>query len=189
MQFPGPTGRAIACLSKTATQESTELLKERLHSFYVEQLVRRPKPENRSQVSWGKILYRYQEAFEQRLEQLHSVPEVWQFGLKCLSQGDLREAFIVYGAEEVADSCVPESTQLAHLHPQEESSSFERDLEAADAELHLLLRGTDCEPASSSVRPASPASRQGLKRRHKSPRASQTFNRALKQSDSVIDLE
>ena len=51
-----------ACLSKTATQKSTELLKERLHSFYVEQLIRRPKPENRSQVSWGKILYRYQEA-------------------------------------------------------------------------------------------------------------------------------
>ena len=51
----------------------------------------------------------------------------------------------MYGAEEVADSCVSESTQLAHLHPQEESSSFERDLEAD--ELHLLLRGTDCESA------------------------------------------
>ena len=177
------------CLSKTATWESTELLKERLHSFYVEQLIRRPKPENRSQVSWGKILYRYQEAFEQRLEQLHSVPEVWQFGLKCLSQGDLREAFIVFGAEEVSDSCVPESVQLASLHPEEESSSFERDLEAADADLRSLLRATDCEPSSSSVCPVSSVGRQGSECRQRSSSASQVFDRALKHSDSVIDLE
>ena len=69
---------AIACLSKTTTQKSTELLKERLHSFDVEQLIRKPKSENRSQVSWDQILCGYQEALASQATALRALDvAVW----------------------------------------------------------------------------------------------------------------
>ena len=115
------------------------LLKERLHSLYVEQLIERPRPEGRSGSSWDRILSTYRVAFEQRLEELHTVQEVWKFAIKCLQKQHLKEAFIAFAPEDVAESCISEEVQQASLHPVEESSAFERDLLASSVELRELL--------------------------------------------------
>ena len=155
-----------------------QLLKERLHSLYVEQLIERPRPEGRSGSSWDRILSTYRVAFEQRLEELHTVQGVWQFALKCLQKQHLKEAFIAFAPEDVAASCVSEEVQQASLHPTEESSTFERDLLASSVELRELLSDSasaDCEPASSALQRAEEPRRK--------------FKRSLQTSELPIELD
>ena len=155
------------------------LLKERLHSLYVEQLIERPRPEGRSGSSWDRILSTYRVAFEQRLEELHTVQGVWQFALKCLQKQHLKEAFIAFAPEDVAESCISEEVQQASLHPTEESSTFERDLLASSVELRELLSGdsasADCESSGSALQRAEEPRRR--------------FKRSLQPSELPIDLD
>ena len=158
--------------ASTATHESVELLRERLHSLYVEQLCERPRPEGRSRTSWDSILSTYRVAFEQRLQELHTVQSVWQFAIKCLQKQHLKEAFVAFAPEDVADSCISEEVQRASVYPDEEAPSFERDLLASSAELQELLSASaDCELPSSSAVPK------------------RAFKRHLQSASSVIDLD
>ena len=116
------------------------LLKERLHSLYVEQLCERPRPSGRSGTSWDKILSTYRVSFENHLESLTTVEQVLQFGEKCLRKNYLKEAFRDFGLEDVWSTATPEHVKLAVVHPVAEC---ERDIAFQDRavgvfEQHLI---------------------------------------------------
>ena len=105
------------------------MLKERLHSLYVEQLCERPKPSGRSGTSWDNILSTYRVSFENHLESLDTIESVWLFGEKCLKKDHLREAFREFGFEDVFSSAISQQLQAATVFPVEEC---ERDIAFQD---------------------------------------------------------
>lgn len=105
-----------------------EAVKDRLTDFYVEQLVQREKPSNRSAESWQKILATAREGFEAHLSTLNSVQQVLAFGERCLKDTDLKEAFRHFALEDSHRAAIAWETQVRSLHPEQEC---ERSLEAA----------------------------------------------------------
>ena len=125
---------ALVCLrpcfvETTATCEGLALLKERLHSLYVEQLCERPKPIGRSGTSWDNILRTYRTSFENHLESLDTIESVWLFGEKCLKKSHLREVFREFGFQDVFASATSQQVQTASVFPVEEC---ERDIAFQD---------------------------------------------------------
>ena len=115
---------------RTATEESLQAVKDRLTEFYVEQLVQRERPTNRSAEGWQKILATAREGFEAHLSSLDSVQQVFAFGEKCLKDRDLKEAFRHFALEDSHGAAVAWEEQVRSLHPEQEC---ERSLAAAGA--------------------------------------------------------
>ena len=105
-----------------------EAVKDRLTDFYVEQLVQREKPSNRSAESWQKILATAREGFEAHFSTLNSVQQVLAFGERCLKDTDLKEAFRHFALEDSHRAAIAWETQVRSLHPEQECESS---LEAA----------------------------------------------------------
>ena len=112
----------------TATAESCERAKDRLADLYLDQLLRRPKPPGRSENGWGNIINTAIEAFRNRLESLHDIDSILRFALKSLKDQDDKECFLFFLVEDIGETCIPFEDQLAFVHAQSESISFERDL-------------------------------------------------------------
>ena len=157
----------------TATLEGLQQLKERLHSFYIEQLCERARPQGRSPESWDNILSTFRVSFEHKLSSLNTIEEVWSFGNRCLKSEHLREAFRHFGFEDVFNTSIPQSVQAASVRPLEESEHFERDLLATTVDLSILLEASDSasRPLDSAVPP------------------SKRFACELRESEGVIDLD
>ena len=114
---------ALECLrprlvGTTATCGGLALLKERLHSLYVEQLCERQRPIGRSGTSWDNILSTYRVSFENHLESLDTIESVWLFGEKCLKKEHLKEAFREFGFEDVFGSAISQELQAATVQLQ-----------------------------------------------------------------------
>ena len=63
-----------------------------------------------------------------RLEDIHTIAELWQFAGKCLKDPDLKAAFDFLGSDECFSLAYPWDKQLAFVSGQEEHSNLERDL-------------------------------------------------------------
>ena len=123
---------ALVCLrpcfvETTATCEGLALLKERLHSLYVEQLCERPKPIGRSGTLGTIFLAPIGQA--NRLESLDTIESLWLFGEKCLKKSHLREVFREFGFQDVFASATSQQVQTASVFPVEEC---ERDIAFQD---------------------------------------------------------
>ena len=107
-----------------------QAVKDRLTEFYVEQLVQRERPSNRSSEGWQKILATAREGFEAHLATLTSVQQVFSFGERCLKDTDLKEAFRHFALEDSHSAATSWDVQVRSLRPEQEC---ERSLAAAGA--------------------------------------------------------
>ena len=101
-----PVGVQVTFVN-TATVASCDSLKELLDSLYLEQLLNRPRPANRTEYGWQAVLVGIHTAFQKKLETLHTVEQVWCFGNTCLKDQGLKENFIDLGIDRVCEEAIP----------------------------------------------------------------------------------
>ena len=126
-----PAGQPVGVqvtLVNTATVASCDSLKELLDSLYLEQLLNRPRPANRTEYGWQAVLVGIHTAFQKKLETLHTVEQVWCFGNTCLKDQGLKENFIDLGIDRVCEEAIPFAKQLRFVQAEQEGPNFEREL-------------------------------------------------------------
>ena len=122
--------RAVGGCGTTATWGSLEEAKQKLREFYFEQLLLRPKPENRTQKGWQNVLESARLSLEPKLDKLHRVEDVFALAEKCLNKNQsILEDFRFIATDNVHNEALEWSTQVSFVHASEEGKTFERDLE------------------------------------------------------------
>ncbi|CAE7616396.1 GIP [Symbiodinium natans] len=122
-----PVGVQVTFVN-TATVASCDSLKELLDSLYLEQLLNRPRPANRTEYGWQAVLVGIHTAFQKKLETLHTVEQVWCFGNTCLKDQGLKENFVDLGIDRVCEEAIPFAKQLRFVQAEQEGPNFEREL-------------------------------------------------------------
>ena len=117
-----------------------EAAKDHLRTFYLEQLLQREKPSYRSEQGWQTILVTAQSALDQRLEEIHSLEELFRFGGKCLKDPDLRTAFEFLSIEDCVEEAFPWEKQVEFLQSAEEHPNLDRDLSLFEHAENSTLR-------------------------------------------------
>ncbi|CAE7566403.1 unnamed protein product, partial [Symbiodinium natans] len=122
--------RAVGCCGTTATWGALEEAKQKLREFYFEQLLLRPKPENRTQKGWQNILESARLSLEPKLDRLSRIEDVFALAEKCLNKNQsILEDFRFIATDNVFCEAVEWSAQENFVHATEEGKTFERDLE------------------------------------------------------------
>ena len=117
-----------------------EAAKEHLRTFYLEQLLQREKPSYRSEQGWQTILATAQSALDQRLEEIHTLEELFRFGGKCLKDPDWRTAFEFLSVEDCVEEAFPWEKQVEFLQSTEEHPNLDRDLSLFEQTENSTLR-------------------------------------------------
>ena len=177
--------RAVGCCGTTATWGSLEEAKQKLREFYFEQLLLRPKPENRTQKGWQNILESARLSLEPKLDRLSRIEDVFALAEKCLNKNpSILEDFRFIATENVCREAVEWSAQENFVYATEEGKTFERDLE-------ILSRSDQGKSSGSGV------FEQSLEPRSEPLDLTETgeptpkrlkFEVALKQSEGSVEL-
>ena len=143
-----PYGAAAAT---TATADTVDQVKGHLLSVYWEQLCARSRPVSRTDKGWFSILSNIHQVCKQRLQLVHTIPELFDIAVRVLKEADFKEKFLQLASEEL-DS-IPALEQECFLKATHESPSFERDILVQESVIfeHLLCRQEqpapiDCDP-------------------------------------------
>ena len=108
---------------------SLEAIRARVAELHLEQLLQREQPPSRTASSWQTILSGIQDACVAKLETLDTPQAVWDFAHRTLKADHLKEAFRFFAVDDVCEFSLTEQQQQDFIHPQEESASFDKDLE------------------------------------------------------------
>ena len=169
----------------TATWGGLEEAKQKLREFYFEQLLLRPKPENRTQKGWQNILESARLSLEPKLDRLSRIEDVFALAEKCLNKNpSILEDFRFIATENVCREAVEWSAQENFVHATEEGKTFERDLEI----LSRLDQGknTGANVFEQSLEPQSEP--LDLTETSEPPPKRLKFEVALKQSEGSVEL-
>ena len=140
----------VRTVFKTTTLAAVDATKEHLRTFYLEQLLQREKPSYRSERGWQTILVTAQNALNQRLEDIHTIEELFQFAGKSLKDPELRTAFEFLSVEDCVEQAFPLEKQLEFLRSSEEHHNLDRDLSLFEqAENSTLRFSTSLKPSPS----------------------------------------
>ena len=90
--------------------------------------MQRPQPDRRSAEGWQSILSGFQQALENRLENLHTPLELHSFALRCLKDNHLREVYLSFCVEDVSSAALTEEQVRKVVFAEQEHENFEADL-------------------------------------------------------------
>ena len=103
-----------------------------MKELYLEQLLARAKPKGRTEEGWARILKGVQDQFDERVDRLHTVIDVHSCALRALKDKHLREVYIGFCAEDVAEYACSNSLVESIVYAPEEHPDFYKDLELCE---------------------------------------------------------
>ena len=92
-----------------------------------------------SQESFSRVLSTAHKACSSRLQELHSVPEIFGFASKCLREKDWKTRFLSEAAFICSENSIPFAEQVAFVNATSEAPDFELSLQITLGFSHSLV--------------------------------------------------